>query len=365
LVQKLKEEGIDYFDRTKIIAVEKGDFWQFDTISNDTPLSFKSNFLIDATGSGKLLDEFLQIKSSSDEFITDSFAVFSHFNNIKRWVDMLKETDISTGDFPYDPDNSATHHLLDEGWIWVLRFNNGCTSMGMVLDSRKYPAGNQSAQEIWNTIAKKYPSINDMLTPASFASQPGKILKSPRLQRRSASCYGPGWVALPHTVGFIDPLFSSGIAHSLCGIEKVTNALGKYWGDQWLLDEKLKDYERAVFEELKLTDKLVGGCYKSLQHFELFNAWSMLYFAATISYEQRRLKGEQPEYFLSADDPYIRDIVDRSYHDLLKITGNDHPDPDEIAWFTDQIRERIKPVNIAGLLDPSSKNMYRHTVAVL
>jgi len=42
-------------------------------------------------------------------------------------------------------------------------------------------------------------------------------------------------------------------------------------------------------------------------------------------------------------------------------------DPTEAAikQYTAAIRQRIAPVNIAGLLDPALKNMYRHTAVSL
>jgi FADH2 O2-dependent halogenase len=117
-----------------------------------------------------------------------------------------------------------------------------------------------------------------------------------------------------------------------------------------------------VSAEIKLIDRLIAGCYKSMPYFELFTSWSMLYFAATIAHEQRRIKIEPPGYFLNADDFQITKMVDESYDDLIKLLSK-RPSADELTNFTRLIKERIKPFNIAGLLDPNAKNMYHHTVA--
>jgi FADH2 O2-dependent halogenase len=229
---------------------------------------------------------------------------------------MLQKENIPTDDYPYNPDNSALHHILDEGWIWMLRFNDNRTSFGFVLDDTNAFYGNLPTDKIWNNLLEKYPSINSIIKDTSLATVPGKILRSERLQRKIKHCFGTGWVALPHTVGFVDPLFSSGIAHSLSGIEKVISCISQNWGNEELLVQDLKEYEKAVFEELKITDCLVAGCYKTMPYFDLFNAWSMLYFAATIAHEQRRIKHESPGYFLNADDQAIREMVQKSYTDL-------------------------------------------------
>ncbi len=213
-------------------------------------------------------------------------------------------------------------------------------------------------------MRNRYPSINNILERATLADIPGSILKSGRLQRKLEKSFGDGWVALPHTVGFIDPLFSSGIAHSLAGIEKIIEAISDHWKNPETLSAQLKKYEQSVSEELKLIDQLVAGCYKTMKHFELFNAWSMLYFASTITYEQRRIQNKPPGYLLGADNEEIRNNVNISYAEMLKLIAKS-PSPKDVLQFTDTIKKRIEPFNTAGLLNPKAKNMYYHTVARL
>ncbi len=364
LVSKVKEAGITYFDLTDIVAAKRDIQWEFNIRKPDESTVIHASFFVDATGSGALLDKLMGVKSTSEGFLTDSFGVFSHFNDVKRWTETLHESGIPTDDFPYDPDNSALHHVLDEGWMWVLRFNDRRTSMGFAINNTQQFEDLQT-EEIWNKLLEKYPSLNKIIKDLELASQPGKILRSGRLQRRTTNCFGQGWVALPHTAGFIDPLFSPGIAHTLTGIKKVTAILGENWNDTDSLYKGLTAYEHAVYEELKLIDQLVAGCYKTMKHFELFNIWSMLYFASTIAYEQRLLKKQPPGYFLGADDADIKVNIQKSYADLLTLLSNEQISADDIKWFRRTIKARIKPLNTAGLLNPDFKNMYRHTTAEL
>ncbi|HEY8784715.1 MAG TPA: tryptophan 7-halogenase [Mucilaginibacter sp.] len=365
LVSKVKETGISYFDLTEIVSAKRNPEWEFKCIRHDGAMDIQAAFYIDATGGGFLLEKLLGVKTSSDSFLTDSFTVFSHFHGIARWTKMLTEANIPTGDFPYDPDNSALHQILDEGWIWMLRFNDQRTSFGFVLSCKETSLKGLQTGEIWDAMLAKYPTVKNILKAATLAAEPGKIIQSDRLQRKVDRCFGPGWAVLPHTAGFVDPLFSSGIAHSISGIQKIAVILKEHFNNPEPLYEGLKEYEHSIFAELKLADQLVAGCYRAMGHFELFTVWSMLYFAATIAYERRLMRKESPGYFLCADDPYITDIVQKSYTDLLKILDKPQPSKEDITQFTNLIRERIKPLNKAGLLDPSSKNMYRHTVAAL
>jgi FADH2 O2-dependent halogenase len=365
LVDKVKESGIAYFDRTEIVSGTRNADWEFQCTRPGETLTISAAFFIDATGSGILLDKLFDVKSSVDSFLTDSFAVFSHFNSVGRWTELLKKADVPTSDFPYDPDNSALHQILDEGWIWMLRFNDQRTSFGFALSGREQWVKDLQTDQLWDALLKKYPSVSRILQDSTLAPEPGKIIRSGRLQRKVDRCFGQGWAVLPHTAGFVDPLFSSGIAHSLSGIQKLTGILKENFNNAELLYKDLKNYEDAVFAELKLIDQLVAGCYLTMAHFELFNAWSMLYFAATIAYEQRLLQKKPTGYFLGADDRFITDMVQEFYVDLVKIIDGDHPSDEDIRLFTDMVREKIKPINTAGLLDPALKNMYRHTAAEL
>lgn len=364
LVEKVKGSGIAYVDGTEIISAERNTDWLFYTEGKKL-IDIKASFFIDATGSGNLLEKMFGVKSSSAGFLTDSFAVFSHFDDVPRWTDVLQNAGIPTGDFPYDPDNSALHHVLDEGWVWMLRFNDRRTSIGFALNGQKTSFNDRSAEQIWKEVLERYPAIHSLLKNVELSPQPGKILKSARLQRKAERCFGAGWAALPHTAGFVDALFSSGIAHSLTGIKKMAILLKQHWGHAKELQQALEQYELSVFEELKLIDKLVAGCYDTMHCFGLFNAWSMLYFAATITSEQKLLQQKPAGYFLGADDSAMRNMIDLSYLELTGILQKPRVTDEDIQSFTDAIRQRIAPVNIAGLLDPALKNMYHHTAVRL
>lgn len=366
LVNKVREYHIDYFDSTDIIAaVRENSKWTIHTKCMEQTMLLTSGFFIDATGSGNLADRLFSVSSTAADFLTHSFAVFSHFDHLPRWSTLLQEKNISTVDYPYDPDNSALHHLLDEGWVWALRFNNERTSWGFALSGNDASFKGMTTSEIWSAMRNKYPDINRLLKNAALSPLPGNIIQSGRLQRRLVKGFGNGWLALPHTIGFVDPLFSTGIACTLSGVERVVKMLcmNRDFGPQ--LYEQLKMYEQVIFEELKLIDMLVAGCYATMKHFQLFNAWSMLYFTFTIMYEQRRLKNLPAGYFLEADNSHVQNMAQTAYHALIKLVQQPAVSSSDADAFTNMVREMIKPFNTAGLLDPLSKNMYHHTVAEL
>ena len=362
LVEKLGDYKISYFDQTEITSAKQvqGGEWKIAADRDKKRLEIQAGFLIDATGGSHFLNRFLDIESTTGGFETNSRAVFSHFENVKPWKVYLDENNIPTTDYPYHPDYSALHHLLQEGWVWMLRFNNECTSAGLLLNLNSAKNFPTDPYETWSSVIERYPSLKNVFENAGQAATPGDMLQTGRLQRRLKSITGQGWAALPHTAGFIDPMHSTGIAHTLSGVEKLVTLLVDSLHDKVSLKGNLKAYEQSVLTELKFIDLLVAGSYESLTDFELFSTYTMLYFISAISYEQRRLRGEIPSHFLCANHQDLSEIVTKSYTELKKLTA-ERSSRDQVLDFKKRMKSMIEPFNSAGLLNPESNNMYRHT----
>ena len=365
LAQQFENHGVVYFENTLISdVIRNGHSWDIKGQQNSSKINLRTTWIIDATGSPEFSEMFLGTSSSSDGFHTNSFAVFSHFKNTGHWLDYLDQKGFITDDYPYNPDHSALHHLIDEGWLWMLRFNNDLLSSGLVIDSNaQYELNNKNAVEIWTSVISTYPSLNKLFNESEPAKLPGKMIKSKRLQRRLNKVYGDGWIALNHTAGFVDPLHSTGIAHTLTGIEKVLNLFNSNMAE-YEMDESLKAMQISYLKELKMIDLLVSSCYKARGNFKLFSAAVMLYFAASIKYEQARINGSIPDSFLCASDQQLYDMIKATHSDIETIGQSGFPIR-EVDELIDKIRERITPYNSVGLMDESKRNMYEHTAVAL
>src|SRR5262249_17357631 len=122
---------------------------------------------------------------------------------------------------PYPDDSAAVHHLIDEGWMYSLRFDHGVTSAGFVLSPRgaaSLPADAHSADQKWAALLERYPTI-----PAAFgdARPVMPMMQRDLIQHRLTRAAGKRWVLLPHAFAFVDPLFSTGIAWSLRAVERL------------------------------------------------------------------------------------------------------------------------------------------------
>ncbi len=274
--------------------------------------------------------------------------------DVGLFEDEVRDAGGSLADYPYRCDDAALHHLLEDGWMWVLRFNNGVTSAGFMLDGARQPSDASVAPEVeWQRMLERYPSIGRQFARARPVRP---WLRTGRLQRRSARAAGDGWAMLAHAAYFLDALFSGGNAHGLLTIQRLACILEQHWG-QPSLARQLLDYEAQLLGEADYLDRLIHGCYRSLGRFELFTAYVMYYFAGAMQSETRRRQGGPDEGFLFAHHAPYHTAVCRSHAALVELAAR-APDPSATAAFQAQAALDVGPFNTIGLGDPARKNMY-------
>lgn len=335
--------------------------WSLDCQHAEQPLLLNASFVIDATGDAGILPRSLGIASCIERCRTRSRTIFSHFWNIGSWHDSLNSLGGKTQDHPFHCDNAAQHHILEGAWVWMLRFNYGLTSAGFVLDEGKYPLDlSLDISTEWHQWLARYPSVAALFAAAQLAEVPGKLIRTHRLQRRWAQLAGEDWALLPHTAGFIDPLHSTGMAHSLCGVERLVHILDRHWQADTRA-ASLHGYGDVVAMELDLIDELVASCFANFDQFDLLVMATMLYFAAVTTYERLRYEGRSSLAFLCADQTEIRSLLHAACNSLVQATSTSSQD--DIDQVRRHVVSLIAPINRVGLLDTTLANMYHHTVA--
>lgn len=358
LFERACGEGVTAFEATNIetlTALSPG--WQLDCQTPEGRVEIRCRFLVDGTGAGGLLSQRLQIADESHLLQTNSRAIFGHFADLPRWSSVLSAKDASaTTDHPFDCDHSALHHLIPGGWMWWLRFDNDVTSVGLVLDAESNPASELAAATEFRSYLKTLPDLRQSLAAATLLTPPDGLVRTGRLQRLASRIAGADWAMLPHAAGFIDPLHSSGIAHSLGGVERLAEILQRNLtssGDR--LATELQGYADTVRSEQLLIDRLVSGCYSALRQrsFRKFVAWSMCYFAAATSWERRRIdRSENTTALFLADDLDFQQTV-ADLQSRLETEGD--------SAFEQLCEKRLAPFNHVGLFQPPIPNMYAKT----
>lgn len=353
LVERAVQSGVTYVDLCSVERIERQDGWRLRGARQGQPVEVRARFVADATGEGGVLAPVLGLMNGAPAVRTSTRALFSHFSGVARWSDVLDARSAPRGEHPFPCDAAALHHVIDDGWMWVLRFDNGITSAGFSLPAGPAPReASRTAEDEWAWRLAAYPSIARQFEGAA-AVRP--LVRTQRLQRRLSRAAGPDWVVLPHGAGFVDPWLSPGIAHSLYGLERLLRIICER--RSFALSERDQaGYSDALFREFEIIDRITAACFASFGRFPVLVAMTMLYFAAATSCEERLRGGAAGagEDFLLAHDRRFRALVEN----LTDAAGRVRP-PDA-ALFAEQVRQRLAPYNGAGLCDPARRNMYAH-----
>ena len=369
-VREAIEAAVDYRDQVELTSADiTNDFALLRGRRDGTPFELQASFVVDASGPGGFLARQLSIPSALEKTETRSAIVFSHFEGVQ----MMRDVVPGLPDGPYADDWAAVHHVIDEGWMYSLRFDDGVTSAGFLLSSRGLNAVSHAqevdAAALWRTLLARYPTIERAFGEA-MPTMP--IRFQPRIQHRLARAAGARWAMMPHAFAFVDPLFSTGIAWGLRAVERLALMFESATASGRVPDrDDLARYDRTLGAEADQIDWLVAGAYDAMAHFDLFAAQAMLYFTAVSFAEvsQRINRSETAAWsgFLGVGDRVLEPLMRASLEKLRAITrgGASAGTPRERADFAEWIARSIAPRNVAGLADPARHNLYPVDMDVL
>ncbi|MCY3969169.1 MAG: tryptophan 7-halogenase, partial [Acidobacteria bacterium] len=282
--------------------------------------------------------------------------VYSHFDGVASFD--------RGGDWPDSPFPerwSAAHHLLEEGWMYQLAFDDGSMSAGVLLPEDRPPAAatieelrgggaeESGAEAVFGGLLARYPSLANQF--AGHRPLRNLAARSGVAYRRDRAA-GPGWLLLPHSYAFADPMFSTGIAWSLLAVERIADLCRRGLP----APAEVERYGRLLAAEADHIDGLLVAAYRLMDDFESFTAAAMAYFAAASFDELRQRLLDPPEGgwwwqgFLGADEEVRR----RLFEELDERSA----DPLTAGGLAGWIGPAIESRNLIGLDDPSRRNVY-------
>jgi FADH2 O2-dependent halogenase len=362
-VREATAAGVDYRDRVELTGADvQEDAVQLTGTRDGVAFDLRASFVIDASGPGGFLARQLSLPSGLERTETRSALVYSHFEGMRLMRDVVP----GMPGGPYPDDWAAVHHVIDEGWMYSLRFDDGVTSAGFLLTpsaiASLQASGAVDAAALWGTLLERYPTIARVFAKAA-PLMPIRFV--PRIQHRLTRAAGERWAMLPHAYAFVDPLFSTGIAWGLRAVERLALAFeGATAGSRMPDTETLARYDAALGAEADQIDLMVAGAYESMAHFDLFAAQAMLYFG-TVSFAEvsQRLTGDDSmawKGFLGVGDEVLGPLPRRSLERLRAIThsAGEVGTAEERRSFVDWIARSIESRNVAGLADTARNNLY-------
>lgn len=352
LLREAQKTGVDYFDLVDLRRFEdNAGRVTLRGYRSGQEVTFLAKFVIDATGPRGFLHRTLQLGEREMPGYPPTQALYSHFSGVGR-IGGSRFSRTNGTEPPFPIDDAAVHHVFDDGWIWVLQFNNGITSAGVAATdacaSRLRFAEGEAA---WERLVERLPALREQFSDSRAERS---FTHVPRLSFRSAQVVGRRWAMLPSAAGFVDPLLSTGFPLTLLGVARVAEIVEQDWDDARFA-HRFEEYAARTDAELLATAHLIGALYANMNNFPVFVALSLLYFAAA-SYSEaaRRLgKSHLAHSFLLCDDPALgpvsRGLMDRARQPLTPSTAD--------ALIRD-IHTAIEPLNIAGLGRSELRNWY-------
>lgn len=355
LVDRAVEDGVEFRDLCEVTGASEDDQGiSLKVLGEEGSFDLRAALAVDASGPAAAVARHLGGGRVPRPARFQSSVIFSHFTGVLPLSRIWQQDGLLAETGPYPDDRAAVHHLLDEGWVYVLPFDHDCVSAGLVADGSH---GQAEGEQLWQRVLDKYPTLGRQFRDAT-ALRPLTVVDP--LQYRLSAAAGSRWAALPHVFAFMDPMFSTGIAWSLLGVERLADLLGGE-GKGW--QEGLVEYSRQLAAEAAQVESLIYGAHLARPDFAVYTAHTQLYFALVSFEEVRQRIFDGPDgqisdrRFLGGGDEWSERVLGEA---VARLEGwssagrTDASGADYVKWVSDV----VAPRNIAGLADPERRNLY-------
>jgi tetracycline 7-halogenase / FADH2 O2-dependent halogenase len=355
LVDSARTRNVEFVDRVTVHDISfAGDTVRLGFQSGGHERHARVRFVVDATGPRGALFKLLGLPEQTPDRMPPTQGLYTHFHDVRRW-DTIQS---SSEQPPYPVDDAAMHHVFPEGWIWVLRFNNGLTSAGVAChESFARSCRLDEGASAWNRILERLPSVRDQFDGATTAFP---FVHAPKLTFRAGVVAGERWALLPSAAGFIDPLLSTGFPLTLLGIERLARLFERDWGRP-RFDDHLRDYADRTARELDRAEELVAALYATMGDFPMFVRLGLLYFAAAAFTENARRR-RQPEaagdIFLLGEHPSFGSGLREVCRRTVALYAHGMPQDGERQRLRRELDAVLAPVDQGGLGRSDRRNWH-------
>ena len=367
LVDVAKDYDVDFRDMTMVNDIHFYD----DKVTIDCEsealgvYSVDARFVIDGTGFKSLISQKLNLACSPDEYDIPlkSRSIFSHFSDVGDFEQVSEASEAFKARTPADRSRATQHHCFDGGWLWVIPFHNGTTSIGLNLDIDKFPENEKTGEEEFWEIVQQYPIVNKMLEGRKTKFP---LIKTGRIQFRQKSAAGDRWAMLPGAATGGDAWFSTGLAFTLMCAHRIVDIL-----DQKLLPSNqfsktaFDGYEKNLFHEWRSMCTMVDGIYKSFKHYEVFKHYCFFCFMGAETFIKNNGVAKPHDnscLLLNCGDPQFMANFNEFYNFVLEVQEQDSLTDVQIAYMRDFIQNRMKPYNLRDYGNPVHGGVHKRMV---
>jgi flavin-dependent dehydrogenase len=200
LADVVQKRGAHIRYQEEVLAITRQDALMFTHVQGKAgPYWVQSEFILDASGFGRVLPRLLQLERPSAFPLRH--AIFGHI-----------EDNIKCTRFDRNKILITIHPKHSDIWFWLIPFSNGRASFGVVGSGAVLTAMPGSAEDKLVALLAEEPDLQKILEHAKF-DRPFQSLQG--YAANVSSLYGPGYALLGNAGEFLDPIFSSGVTIAL------------------------------------------------------------------------------------------------------------------------------------------------------
>ena len=202
LFERAAELGADCYDQTRVLDVLLTEDGQAQGVklkdSHGKTTTVSCRVVVDATGQSSLVAHKLGLRQEIPHL--KKSAIWGYFQNAKR----------------DEGDNAGAtiimHTLQKESWFWFIPLSNDITSIGCVGDNEYMLKSGLDTEARYALELTRCPGLQERLQQAERV---GKLHVAKEYSYWTAKQAGPGWLLIGDALGFIDPIYSSGVYFAL------------------------------------------------------------------------------------------------------------------------------------------------------
>jgi tetracycline 7-halogenase / FADH2 O2-dependent halogenase len=336
LASRLTAYGADYLENTELLDFQSapGEV----RVRIDGPggeREVRASFLVDASGHASFLAKRFGLRDPEPRLRTNTRSIFGHFAGVRELDDALGGHHPG---FRFRRSGGTMHHCFHGGWIWVIPFDSGVTSVGVQLDRRIYPLDERvSPEQELGAILDRYPSAKAHLGDMKPVRP---LIRADRIQFTTRTILGDGFILTPHAAAFIEPLFSSGIVLTAAFVARFAPAARDALAAGDWSPERFRFIEDHFFAEVAQVDRLVDGTIQSYRHYDVFKQYWRNWIVGTLAqFGTGILAGgatrESPMLYGSGVPGFPEDV--ERMHEMVC-----RPDADPVA-LARLLKDRIDP----------------------
>ena len=205
----------------------------------------KSKVVVDATGLSAFLANRLRLKQPDPRL--KKGTIWGYFQGAAR---------------DEGRDEGATVILQTEGkrsWFWYIPLPGDMVSVGCTGSlPYMFPGNGEDPERLWARELRRCPAMQRRL---AAASREGPLRTTRDFSYKASQAAGPGWVLIGDAVGFIDPVYSTGVFLALKSAEMAADAIIEGWDDGDLSGEQLGQWKAEFDAGVMHFQKLVYAFY--------------------------------------------------------------------------------------------------------